>query len=595
MRQLLRLSLLFLVWTAESSAGVPLLISHGHVARWDSQRPIRYKVDEGKLGSFDNASALQLLNSALSVWQSLPTSRVAFVNAGSIGYDVNLSSWNSFQAQNESDPNFSPIVFDNDGSLVELYYGTGASNVILGFAGPKHTRENASGIEITSGWAVLNGKLAQQGGADQQQLFRDTLAHELGHFLNLSHSPANLALGQDNDLANNLHIPIMSPVAWQRPQGWSGLTGDDIAIISSLYPESGFAETTGTVSGQVTLSDGSTPFKGAHVAAIRLDGNQQLTRQVYSGISGFLDGDGTQPERKGYFEISGLPPGQYTLLVEGLESRWAWVVPGPDLPAPADFFNTDESGSDDVTRFSPITVVAGQVASNLDVALNTGPVYRYLSILPLSHDREQWTSTLGINNLSKRASRVSIEFHYPDGTLGGLSSVTLAGSALSLRHGVNRWLTGRAGTLGYLVLRSTHPTTAWISLAAPNTGDPQILNSADLDTNSKAAAPGAGSKMILPFTTKLEEWQTDLSLLNLGATTIVKVSFLGENGIMLAENNYAVAKNQMVYLQDIVAAIPNVYGYLSIEAADDNAQLVVRGLLAKGNQFGGVLNPIALP
>lgn len=594
MKQFLRLSFVLMIWVAESSAGVPLLISQGHVARWDSQRPIRYKVDDGNLGSFDHASALQLLNSALSVWQSVPTSNVAFVNAGSIGYDVNLASWNSFQAQNETDPEFSPIVFDNDGLLVELYYGTGASNTVLGFAGPKNVQEETGGIRITSGWAVLNGKLAQHG-AGQQQLWRDTLAHELGHFLNLSHSPANLSLGQDNDLANNVHIPIMSPVAWQRPLGWQGLTGDDIAIISSLYPENNFRETTGTLSGQVTLSDGSTLFKGAHVAAIRLDGNQQLTRQVYSGISGFLDADGTQPERRGYFEISGLPAGQYALLVEGLDSRWAWVVSGPDLPAPAEFFNSDESGSDDVARFSPITVTVGQVASGVDVALNTGPVYRYLSILPLSDDRNEWITTLGINNLSKRSSRVSIEFHYPDGRLGGLSSVTLAGSALSLRHDVNRWLTGKSATLGYLVLRSTQPTTAWISLAAPTTRDPQIMNSTDIDTGSETPKTGFGSRMVVPFTTKMEEWQTHLSMLNLGESTSVKVTYLGENGAALAENSYAVAKNEMIYLQDIVAAVPNVYGHLSIEATDDKAQLVVRGLLAKGNQFGSILNPILLP
>ena len=121
------------------------------------------------------------------------------------------------------------------------------------------------------------------------------------------------------------------------------------------------------------------------------------------------------------------------------------------------------------------------------------------------------------------------------------------------------------------------------------------MNSIDWDSNSASAVPGTGSKMIIPFAARLEEWKTDLSLLNLAEKTEVRISYIGQDGTLRAENNYSLEKNQMIFLPDVVGALPNTDGYLSIRAAENNSQLAVRGVLRNGNAFGSVLTPILVP
>jgi hypothetical protein len=382
-------------------------------------------------------------------------------------------------------------------------------------------------------------------------------------------------------------------VAWLRPSGWKGTTADDVAIISSLYPKENFKLATGTLSGRIALSDG-TPFKGAHVAAIRLDAGQKPTSEIYSGISGFLDIDNTQPDKKGYFEIGGLPVGQYAVYVEGLDSRYSWVVTGPELPGPAEFFDATEMDSSDPDQFSVVTVAAGQTIGNLNVALDSGPSYRYLSYLPLSLNKDGWNSTLGILNLSKKAGAATVEFHNLDGTIGGLTNRNLSASGLFLLGDANKRLTGKSGLNGYILIRATQPISSWISVAT-STGDPQILNGLSIDSFSSSPTQGLASQMLIPFAAKMGDWKTHVAILNLGATASVTVSYIGKNGMPLASNTYTINKDSLIYLQDIVSALPNTDGYLAINSNDPQSKLLANGIITNMDKFGGVLNPILLP
>jgi len=81
------------------------------------------------------------------------------------------------------------------------------------------------------------------------------------------------------------------------------LQPDDIAGISDLYPDGGFNEKTGSVSGRVT-KNGQGVF-GAHVVAF-----DPKTGQLVGNFS--LNADGT-------FSIAGLQPGPHVLRVEPLD------------------------------------------------------------------------------------------------------------------------------------------------------------------------------------------------------------------------------------------------------------------------------------
>ena len=129
--------------------------------------------------------------------------------------------------------------------------------------------------------------------------------HEIGHLSGLGHS----AIGE-TELASGggrrvLSIgSVMFPIALGSGDiSERRLLPDDIAGISDLYPDDGFNDTTGSVSGRVT-KNGAGVF-GAHIVAFdpregELVGNFSLGHD-------------------GQFSIAGLRPGPHVLRVEPID------------------------------------------------------------------------------------------------------------------------------------------------------------------------------------------------------------------------------------------------------------------------------------
>ncbi|MBI4859558.1 MAG: matrixin family metalloprotease [Candidatus Riflebacteria bacterium] len=113
----------------------------------------------------------------------------------------------------------------------------------------------------------------------------DVATHEIGHALGLDHTGVKGAT-----------------MYFAAADGGKNLGTDDVAGISALYPTSGFAATTGVVSGRVL---GPGPVFGAHVVAV----DTATGRPAVSGITG----------RDGRYRIEGLAPGSYVLVAEPLK------------------------------------------------------------------------------------------------------------------------------------------------------------------------------------------------------------------------------------------------------------------------------------
>lgn len=144
--------------------------------------------------------------------------------------------------------------------------------------------------------------------------------HEIGHLSGLGHS----AIGE-TELASGGGRRVLSTGSTMFPiaLGTGDISGrtlraDDIAGISDLYPDGGFNDTTGSVSGRVTKSGAG--VNGAHIVA-------------FDPRSGEMVGNFSL-DSTGQFSIAGLKPGPHVLRVEPLDD--ADVESFFDLSDPVD-------------------------------------------------------------------------------------------------------------------------------------------------------------------------------------------------------------------------------------------------------------------
>ena len=241
--------------------------------------------DQGTLGARTNAAAATIVNAAIATWTNVSTATITLVRGGDLPVNVTTSNYTSYlDVYNDS---YNPVVYD-DGSLTQLL--TGDSAHILGFAGSAYN----TSCQFVGGQAVING-----GYAGSDTLFTTVITHELGHFIGLDHTQLDGAQGL---LTSN--YPLMYPVAYRTNPG---LHEDDIAAITSLYPDVTVNSTYGTLTGTFVTAGGA-PIRGANIWA-----QNTTTGQVFSVVSDYLR-QGT-----GYFKLL-LTPGTYTLHAEAIDT-----------------------------------------------------------------------------------------------------------------------------------------------------------------------------------------------------------------------------------------------------------------------------------
>jgi hypothetical protein len=351
-----------------NDSGIPL--------RWSTSSPVPYRTDRGRLGTLDNAAATSFVASRFAVWQDVPTAAITFANAGTLAVDVRAKNVASFFNQCDG---VSPIVFDDDGSITDDLLGTGARNVILGFASPE-CGDVAAGT-ITEAIAVLNGRfvdgvLTPSNPEVSVTDFGAVFLHEFGHFFNLDHSQVNRGEAFDGDPGNDDVIPTMFPFLVNGAEA-ATLALDDVASVSALYPAAGFATGTGSIHGRI-LRAGGEPFQGAYVVARRVGDPRDTAIGAASGAR-FTAGNPDQ-SIVGVYEIDGLPPGAYTVEVEPIDPRFTGgssvgpLDPPVALPGVRERWNgADEAGTDppdDPDAAEAVDVAAGVVVDAIDITLN---------------------------------------------------------------------------------------------------------------------------------------------------------------------------------------------------------------------------------
>ncbi len=345
-------------------AGGPLIVQGGAAGRW--AQPIPIALDRGSLGHLRPSQAADLVHAAMARWEGAELSSVQFDEGDRLPVDVNGANVLEFFGGNPIGAGGihaeNPIIFDHDGSVIDLLLGDGSSGVVLGFAGPRFI--NTSTNRYLSAFAVFNGLFSSS------PKFVSTVVHEFGHLIGLDHTQVNRDLAVNASTADNNLVALMYPfaldAATERP------LRDDLSWLAWLEPEEDFEDVTGRIEGRIFRRSGE-PLPGANVVAVQVDASlRESFTEVVSSVSGFLlDGQGR-------YEIPGLAPGQYVVFIEPLDPRFkggSSVGPFDDRfdDFAKDYYNGDgesASGSDDPALKTVLTVSAGQTLSGIDLFAN---------------------------------------------------------------------------------------------------------------------------------------------------------------------------------------------------------------------------------
>jgi hypothetical protein len=429
LRAITRISLVLCLFASAAFAEGPLNVggpsdAEGKPFLWNPANfPLQYWTDQGSLGSRTNTQANAIAAGALQTWQDVNTASITFALAGSLGANVTAANYVSVENAINSCSNVPAlppggvakpvsVIYDTDGSIIDATLGVGQSNSILGFAYPTCLTSDGTNNFYNRGLALMNGKGTTDAELDA------IMIHEFGHMLGLDHSQVNVECNPagcfDADAASGL--PTMFPILVDEAEMSTPAT-DDIAGISALYPETvndppngkvPFVSTTGRITGQIFFSDGVTPAQSINVVARVVDDpattNIDESKIVaVSSVSGFLftsDNSNTvmpyptSPSLNGtrdvnfygYYDIPGLPPGNYTIQVEAIDPSFTagsglgpvgglgivFAMPSAACPD-GEFFDSAESDNDICSNKTPIMVNANTTVTGKDIILNSTP------------------------------------------------------------------------------------------------------------------------------------------------------------------------------------------------------------------------------
>ncbi len=357
------LFILLIFYTSNTFAGGPLIIEGpaGHTPVHYANPVIVLNVDPGPLGSRSNAQANKILHGAFALWNNVSTSTIQFVQGADLSQDITINNFTSVlpapqanltSSALKANDGLNPVVYDSDGSIIDAFFGVGASKNTIGFAASIVTIGSSN---FTEGYAVFNGRDLGLNTLD----FKLLIAHELGHFIGLDHTQTNI---------NNNEKLLGSPPACStaQPQQYAvmypyicrnsaDLHVDDISAVSTLYPAANFHQQFGEINGFFTDAAGKAII-GANIWA-----ENTKTGEAISTISDYLQNN------NGFYQLF-VPAGNYTLHANAINSEFnGGSGIGPYSTGP-----TDKSFQPPVSTISRINYQANTPGNDTIISVSNG-------------------------------------------------------------------------------------------------------------------------------------------------------------------------------------------------------------------------------
>jgi hypothetical protein len=245
--------------------------------------PVRYFVTDAGVPGVTSSQFQAAVATAFRTWESVPTASITYQFAG---FTRSLPG---------EDDGRTTLGFLNEPELDRVLASTGY--LVDGQTG--ELIESDIFFNSAFQWSVAAS--GERGKFDLESI----ALHEIGHLNGLGHSAIGETEMATGGLRRVLSIgSIMFPIALGSGDVSSRtLKPDDIAGISDLYPDGGFNDQTGSVSGHIT-KNGQGVF-GAHVVAF-----DPKTGEMVGNFS---------LNTNGQFSIAGLRPGPHVIRVEPVD------------------------------------------------------------------------------------------------------------------------------------------------------------------------------------------------------------------------------------------------------------------------------------